>query len=622
MLSAVAAIAFFDRGLAIASRCPGINGSRPWLCWLALPFFFGSLSSAQTIITIAGNGVRGFSGDGGPAINASLNSPFGVVVDAAGNLFIADNENRRVRKVAPAGTISTVAGNGISVFFGDGGPATSAALASPTGIAVDAAGNLYIADTLNHRVRRVTAGGIITTVAGNGLRGFAGDGGPATAAFLDEPYGVAVDTAGNLFIADSSNNRIRKVTTNGAISTLAGNGRYAYAGDGGPATNASLAFPNGVAVDAAGNVYIADTRNARVRKVSPNGIISTLAGNGSVFPFVGDGGPATSATVSAPYSVALDGSGNVFVADLQRIRKVSLGGTITTVAGNGNIGYSGDGGPATSASLGSQGVVVDAAGNVFIADQSNRVRKVVAPVPAPALNVGGTANGASFQVGPLAPGTIASQFGVNLSGDARLAGSLPLPTTLGQTSLLLNTRPVPLFFVSPEQINFQIPWELAGAAEVAVTVVVSGTSSAPASLRLAQFSPGIFAVNQGRQGAILISNSDVLAAPAGSVPGRAARPARRGEYVTIFCTGLGPVMNTPPSGSAAPTAPLAKVLNEPAVTIDSISAVITFAGLAPSYVGLYQVDVIVPENARAGDAIPVTLIVAGTVSNTATIAVQ
>jgi len=485
MLSAVAAIAFFDRGLAIASRCPGINGSRPWLCWLALPFFFGSLSSAQTIITIAGNGVRGFSGDGGPAINASLNSPFGVVVDAAGNLFIADNENRRVRKVAPAGTISTVAGNGISVFFGDGGPATSAALASPTGIAVDAAGNLYIADTLNHRVRRVTAGGIITTVAGNGLRGFAGDGGPATAAFLDEPYGVAVDTAGNLFIADSSNNRIRKVTTNGAISTLAGNGRYAYAGDGGPATNASLAFPNGVAVDAAGNVYIADTRNARVRKVSPNGIISTLAGNGSVFPFVGDGGPATSATVSAPYSVALDGSGNVFVADLQRIRKVSLGGTITTVAGNGNIGYSGDGGPATSASLGSQGVVVDAAGNVFIADQSNRVRKVVAPVPAPALNVGGTANGASFQVGPLAPGTIASQFGVNLSGDARLAGSLPLPTTLGQTSLLLNTRPVPLFFVSPEQINFQIPWELAGAAEVAVTVVVSGTSSAPASLRLA-----------------------------------------------------------------------------------------------------------------------------------------
>jgi uncharacterized protein (TIGR03437 family) len=622
MLSAVAAIAFFARGLAIASRCPGINGSRPWLCWLALPFFFGSLSSAQTIITIAGNGVRGFSGDGGPAINASLNSPFGVVVDAAGNLFIADNENRRVRKVAPAGTISTVAGNGISVFFGDGGPATSAALASPTGIAVDAAGNLYIADTLNHRVRRITAGGIITTVAGNGLRGFAGDGGPATAAFLDEPYGVAVDTAGNLFIADSSNNRIRKVTTNGAISTLAGNGRYAYAGDGGPATNASLAFPNGVAVDAAGNVYIGDTRNARVRKVSPNGIISTLAGNGSVFPFVGDGGPATSATVSAPYSVALDGSGNVFVADLQRIRKVSLGGTITTVAGNGNIGYSGDGGPATSASLGSQGVVVDAAGNVFIADQSNRVRKVVAPVPAPALNVGGTANGASFQVGPLAPGTIASQFGVNLSGDARLAGSLPLPTTLGQTSLLLNSRAVPLFFVSPQQINFQIPWELAGAAEVAVTVVVNGISSAPASLRLGQFSPAIFTVNEVRQGAILISNSDVLAAPAGSVSGRATRPARRGEYVTIFSTGLGPVMNTPPSGSAAPIAPLAKVLNEPAVTIDNISAVITFAGLAPSYVGLYQVDVIVPENARAGDAIPVTLIVGGTVSNTATIAVQ
>jgi sugar lactone lactonase YvrE len=278
-----------------------------------------------------------------------------------------------------SGTITTVAGNGTPGFSGDGGPATNARLAYPTGVAVDAAGNLYIADRLNSRVRKVSTSGTITTVAGDGSAGFSGDGGPATNAQLAGPYGVAVDAAGNLYIADFQNSRVRKVSTSGTITTVAGDGSFGFSGDGGPATNAQLAGPNGVAVDAAGNLYIADINNHRVRKVSTSGTITTVAGNGTP-GFSGDGGPATNARLRPPTGVAVDAAGNLYIADIfnQRVRKVSTSGTITTVAGTGIYGFSGDGGPATNARLAyPSGVAVDAAGNLYIADQNNhRVRKV------------------------------------------------------------------------------------------------------------------------------------------------------------------------------------------------------------------------------------------------------
>ena len=246
-------------------------------------------------------------------------------MDARGNLYIADGWNHRIRGVSPSGIISTVAGNGAPWFSGDGGSATSASVCQPTGVAVDAAGNLYIADYGNHRIRGVSPSGIISTVAGSGTQGFSGDGGPATSASLNYPGSVAVDAAGNLYIADSQNDRIRKVSASGIISTVAGNGALGFSGDGGPASSASLLLPGGVAVDAAGNLYIADSQNDRIRKVSASGIISTVAGSGAQ-GFSGDGGPATSALLYGPFGVAVDAAGDLYIGDFHnyRIRKVLI----------------------------------------------------------------------------------------------------------------------------------------------------------------------------------------------------------------------------------------------------------------------------------------------------------
>ena len=292
---------------------------------------WSTFGQTYTINTVAGNVPAGHSlygGDGGPAVSAQLASPLGVALDSSGNLYIADTDNQRIRKVSN-GVITTVAGNGPAGFYGDNGPATSAWLNNPAGVVLDSAGNLYIADTNNQRIRKVS-NGMITTVAGNGTLGFSGDNGPATNAMLNQPTGVALDSAGNLYIADSHNNRIRKVS-NGVIATVAGIGTNGYSGDGGPATSAQLSFPAGLAVDSAGNLYIADTFNGRIRKVS-NGVITTVAGGG----FYGDNGPATSAQLNYPEGVAVDSAGNLYIAASDRIRKVS-NGVIITVAGGGGV---------------------------------------------------------------------------------------------------------------------------------------------------------------------------------------------------------------------------------------------------------------------------------------------
>jgi sugar lactone lactonase YvrE len=339
------------------------------------------------ITTLAGIGKQDSSGDAGPATAARLYYPTDVASDAAGNVFIADLKNHRVRKVA-AGTavITTVAGTGEEGFSGDGGPATAAKLNWPDGLALQSTAGLFVADGLNSRIRAITfASGIITTVAGDGVQGFSGDGGPATAARLFWPRGLATDAAGNLYIADWGNNRIRKLAVGtGIITTAAGNGESGFSGDGGPATEARLDSPLGVAVDAAGNLFIADYYNRRIRKVAgATGIITTVAGGGSSTE---DGGPATAAILPQPYAVAVDASGNMFIADtgLNRIRKVAANtGIITTVAGTGVRGFSGDGGPATASALNYPvAVCVDSLGNLFIADSSNdRVRVVRGPIP-------------------------------------------------------------------------------------------------------------------------------------------------------------------------------------------------------------------------------------------------
>ena len=332
---------------------------------------------SPTITTVAGDGKQGFSGDGGPATSAQIFDAHGIAFDASGNLYIADTNNWRIRKVSISGIITTVAGKGTEGFSGDGGAATSAEL-YPWGVALDPSGNLYIADGRNYRIRKVSTSGIITTVAGKGTKGFSGDGGPAGSAELGFTGGVALDSAGNIYIADGGNNRIRKVSTSGIITTVAGKGTKGFSGDGGPATSAELGSPSGVAVDSTGNIYIDDENNDRIRRVDTSGIITTVAGGGS--NGLAEGGPATSAELSDPVGLAVDSGGNFYFADLNngRIRKVSTAGIITTVAGNGDYGYNGDNIPALSAKLSTLfGVAVDSAGDVYFVDaQNQRIRKV------------------------------------------------------------------------------------------------------------------------------------------------------------------------------------------------------------------------------------------------------
>jgi RHS repeat-associated protein len=340
---------------------------------------------SSVIATVAGNGVQwGFSGDGGPATEAQLWNPWDVAVGPDGSLYITDMGNHRIRRVAPNGIISTVAGNGGSGFSGDGGPATAAQIGEPPAVAVGLDGSLYIATYTQQRVRRVGPDGIITTIAGNGLRGPGGDGGPATAASLCEPQGLAVGTDGSLYIADFGCDRVRRVAPDGIITTVAGNGFRGYNSDGGRATATGLNAPADVAVGTDGSLYIADYGNNRIRRVAPDGIITTVAGGGGG-EALGDGGPAAGAVLNMPAGVAVGPDGSLYIADLNhnRIRSVGPDGVINTIAGNGLQSYTGDGGPATATALNlPSSVTVGPDGSLYIADWLNlRIRRVRSALP-------------------------------------------------------------------------------------------------------------------------------------------------------------------------------------------------------------------------------------------------
>lgn len=342
-----------------------------------------SISRVDTrgnITRFAGTGESGYSGDGGNASEARLKIPAGLTFDNKGNLYISDRDNHRVRKVDTRGIITTVIGNGIAGFSGDGGKATEAQINLPSGVVVDDNGNIYVSDRSNDRIRKVNSKGIITTIAGNGIDGYKGDSGPATEAQLSRPFGLALDKKGNLYIADRGNNRVRKVNPQGIITTVAGDGSFFFMGDNGPAYRASIAGPTGVVVDDEGTLYIADRNNNRIRSVDTQGMIRTIAGTGQQ-DYNGDSELARDTALYLPFAVTLDTDGKLLVVDRShyRIRRVDpRRGSVKTVAGNGLKMFAGDGGPATGAKLSfPHGIVVDKKDNLLISDKGHyRIRRI------------------------------------------------------------------------------------------------------------------------------------------------------------------------------------------------------------------------------------------------------
>jgi len=677
---------------------------------------------AQGVITtVAGNGANSSTGDGGPATSASFH-PNGIALDNAGNLYISDLATNVIRKVSAGGIITTVAGNGKIIFSGDGGPAINAALqlsSNHNGIAVDNAGNLYIADYGGNRVRKVDTSGIIRTIAGNGKLGFSGDGGPAISATLLHPSGVAVDNAGNVFFSDSLNARIRKVSADGTISTVAGNGAFGSSGDGGPAVNASLFLPDSVALDSAGNLYVADQNSYTIRKINTAGIISTIAGNGT-FGFSGDGGLATNAALAGPYSATVDNAGNLYIADYgnHRLRKVDQAGIITTIAGAGGSGNGiGDGGPPSSASLVPADMATDAAGNIYIADfGNNRIRKitigakvpglsvnagavyfsavaggntpvsqillisttgtsqlgfavtastttgtgwltasvaggltpanltisvtnsmpvgtykgtitlkptapdlpsvnigvtysVVATAPArPAITVNGIVNAASFETGIVSNAVVTIQ-GTNLASTTDNWNTSiidgQLPTSLDGVTVTFNGRPGYISYISPTQINLVVP-TLGSASGVVVTN--SGATSNLVNPVVKTAGPGFF-LWPGNQ-AVATRQDFSLAAKAGTFAGLPTVAAKPGDVIILYGTGFGATAPAVPTGVQVPSDQTYSTSSPPVITINNLSATVYGAALAPGFAGLYQVAIQVPSSLGDGDW-PITASIGG-----------
>jgi uncharacterized protein (TIGR03437 family) len=584
------------------------------VCWL-LPIALDGQIQPSAIGSVAGNGNYGFSGDNGPATKAQLDLAYAVAVDISGTVYIADTLNHRVRKVGRDGNIVTVAGNGQEGFSGDNGPGTSASLAFPRGLATDLNGNLFIADSANFRVRRLAPDGTITTYAGNGDDGFAGDGGAATLAQIRMPRGLATDSAGNLYIADAWNYRVRKVDRTGLIYTIAGTGENGYSGDGGSATSADLGFVQALAVDDAGNVYVSDVLNAVVRVITNDGKIQTVAGNGQG-GYGGDGGKGTSAQLQYPRGLALDPFGNLYIADSanQRIRELATSGTITTVVGTGQAGFAGDTQAASSAQLNfPYGLAADPRGNLYTADLLNyRVReaRLETVTSAPSVTSNSIVNAASFQP-PVAPGSLISIFGGSFAAKGSSAGSLPLPGSLGGTTVSINGAPAPLLYVGPGQINAQLSAS-APAGSASLKVSFGGVDSPVVSFTVAPTAPGIFL--WGGANAVITNADGSLNTP--------ANPATRGSTVTIWATGSGRVSPQPADGAAAGSNPLSTTSIEPTVTFGTIPATAAFSGLTPGLVGLWQINVAIPPQAPAGDTVAVQVQLSGGTSNRVTMAIR
>ncbi|HTX35799.1 MAG TPA: hypothetical protein VME43_12295 [Bryobacteraceae bacterium] len=571
-----------------------------------------------------------YNGDGGPATAAWFTDILSLAVDPAGDLYIADSN--RVREVDTAGIIHTVAG---CQCGGNGGPAVWGEAGAPAGIAQDAAGNLYFSDQGSHMVRRIASDGTVSAVAGNGEAGFSGDGGPATAARLAWPAGLAFDSAGNLYIADEQNDRIREVTTDGIIRTVAGNGVAAFAGDGGPATAASLGLPDGVALDASGNLYIADTASHRIREVSTGGIIQTIAGSDQ-YGSSGDGGPAAQALLINPRSLVFDQAGNLVFTDSSArvVRRITPAGIIQRVAGTGQDGFSGNGGPAADAELDLPwGIAVDSSGDILIGD-GDAVRSVnpagmmegVAYAPFSSIKglavdgagdfwVAGGSVAVLSQAGPpfpLAPVITNQQItSAALSQVLVLTGQYSAAVAPGEFVTIPGARfgagasAVQVLFDGisgtvlsvgpgsyPEtgQITAMVPYEISGQTSVGITVEVNGVSSNTSPVAVLPAIPELYTHGFGTLLAATALNQDGTE----NGPGN---PAPVGTVVSLFANGAG-VMTPPETDGAIVSGPPFPVPALPvSVTMGTRPLAIFYAGAAPGLLaGALQVNVLIPND--------------------------
>ncbi|MGO9011944.1 MAG: hypothetical protein ACLQPN_17740 [Bryobacteraceae bacterium] len=602
-----------------------------------------SYTTAGLWSNFAGTGAPGYAGDGGPAAMAQLTAPHDLAAGPAGDVFIADGT--RVREVDATGLISTVAGDGYLFAVGDGTPATSAILYRPSAVALDAAGELFIADTGTERVRVVPSAGLIQTLAGDGTAGYNTDGVPATAAELNAPTGLTMDPSGNLFLADTNNQRVREISAgvistfagtgvagtgqeglapalmllrgprgvctgrdgsvyivdtgnhrvlvappDGMVTTFAGNGSPGDAGDGEPARLAQLNLPSACALDDAGDVFIADTFSHRIREVTPTGVIATVAGIGTA-GYSGDEGAATAAALLAPAGVAVDDNGNIFIADTgnHAIRLVTPDGTIHTIAGQGTAGFSGDGGEASAAFLSSpSGMLLDGAGDLYFADTgNNRVRRLAPETgtvmvgPAPVGAALALVNAASQSQGAVAPGEIVTLYGASIGPASGVAGSFDASGSIGNLLAGAEVRfdgvPAPLFYAQASQINAQVPYTVAGESFTEVEVYDQGQLVGALSVPVAASTPALFTAALNQDGSV---NSP-------------STPAARGTVVTFFGTGEGLTNGANIAGQAAAT-PYPSPILPVTLTVDGIAAQLFYAGEAPTFAGLLQVNAVMP----------------------------
>ncbi|HJZ98535.1 MAG TPA: IPT/TIG domain-containing protein [Candidatus Solibacter sp.] len=553
-------------------------------------------SQQYTIAPLAGNGSSGFADGAGSA--AQFNNPNAIFVDSKGVLYVADTTNNRIRTVTN-GTAATIAGTGTAGNSGNGSSATAATVNNPGGIMVDSAGTVYIGDTNSNVVRKISNGNI-SVFAGSGNAGYSGDNNTATNADLQGPTGVTIDSAGNVYIADTGNSLIRKVDKNGTITS--------YIGATGP-TAGRLNHPTGVWIDSAGTLFVADTGNRRIIKFA-NNVFAVVAGTG-VAGFSGDNGPALTATFNNPTGIAGDAAGNLYVADSNngRIRKITPDGKIFTIAGRGGSSYSGDNGPALSAGLSfPRGVTVDSAGNVYIADTQNHVIRMLTPT-LPSIVSGGVGNAASFAA-KLSPGSLATVFGTGF-GTTNSQPDEPLPATIGGVSVLVNGKASPIYYLSPTQINFQVPWSSPTSGTASVVVSVAGGNSNTISVPFSAAAPGLFYLPGG---AAIVQNQDYSL-------NDTSNPAARGSTIIAYLTGSGPLSLPQTDGVSAPGSTLVTMTAPYSVKIGSAAAQVSFAGLAPGYIGLVQMNIVVPTTLTPG-TYPLSVTIAGDSSNSATIAVK